>query len=73
MTLSSTVLRLSKATPKLKCRQCGEFESLVVRPISDVAGEVYARIRECLWCGYRYYTEERVSERRLKQRGARRV
>lgn len=65
---ATTAHRLARAVPKLKCQQCGEFASKVIRDMADDAGDCYARIRECLWCGYRYRTEERIAERRLKPR-----
>lgn len=46
--------------PKLCCPFCREFESKVVnsRPVADYA--YIRRRRECLTCGERFYTQERV-------------
>ena len=66
--LSPEALKLAKAVPNFKCPACGEFNSRVVRPMPDNAGEVIARMRECLWCRFRFRTEERISPRKRRNR-----
>jgi len=49
-------------TPKLECPHCGEWESRVTdaRPSTD--GIAFCRRRECLACGHRYTTDEKIRE-----------
>jgi transcriptional regulator NrdR family protein len=64
VSLPSGAERLARATPTFKCPKCGEFNTEVVRTMPDNRGELFARIRECMWCRYRFRTEERIADRK---------
>jgi DNA-directed RNA polymerase subunit M/transcription elongation factor TFIIS len=63
-TLPPAAARLARATPTFKCPQCGEFNTEVVRTMPDNQGEMFARIRACMWCRHRFRTEERITARK---------
>lgn len=59
----SDVDRLAQAVPKFTCPGCGESASKVTngRPVLGQLDEIYRRTRCCLWCGYVFKTDEKIS------------
>lgn len=50
----------------MKCPKCGSLEDKVLETRQSKDGMVIKRRRECLACGYRYTTYERIEEERIK-------
>ncbi|MCX7737924.1 MAG: transcriptional regulator NrdR [Hydrogenothermaceae bacterium] len=50
----------------MKCPKCGSLEDKVLETRQSKDGMVIKRRRECLACGYRYTTYERIEEETIK-------
>ena len=49
----------------MRCPLCGEFEDKVIESRTLQNGESIRRRRECLSCGYRFTSYERIEEKQL--------
>ena len=49
----------------MKCQQCGSVDSKVIESRDVAGGDAIRRRRECLKCGYRFTTYERVERPNL--------
>ena len=49
----------------MKCPHCGTMHDKVIESRSLASGEVIRRRRECMGCGYRFTSYERIEEKQL--------
>ncbi|HOV39733.1 MAG TPA: transcriptional regulator NrdR [Spirochaetales bacterium] len=49
----------------MRCPHCGKLEDKVLESRSIAGGESIRRRRECLFCGYRFTSYERIEEKQL--------
>jgi len=56
---------LTKRRYKVKCPQCGSLQDKVIDSRQSKDGTVIRRRRECLECGHRFTTYERLEEEKI--------
>ncbi len=50
----------------MRCPHCGGIEDRVIESRQNASGTVIRRRRECVACGYRFTSYERIEEKELK-------
>jgi transcriptional repressor NrdR len=56
---------INRETTTLRCPHCGSFDDKVIDSRTLAGGDAIRRRRECLSCGFRFTSYERIEDRQL--------